>query len=122
MTRLSRFDPRTLRAALWALRAERCVRKQLDDGGIEHLDVPRSPRVPAGAVRGVAAVLRRRGETCLVRAAIWQEWHAAHGLRRDLVIGVTSPGPEFSAHAWLDGEAVTESAGFMEISRLEARR
>ena len=122
MTRLSKFDPRTLRAALWALRAERCVRRQLDVGGIESLQVPPSPPVPAGAARGVAAVLRRRKETCLVRSAIWQEWHAAHGSPRDLIIGVTAPGPDFSAHAWLDGEAHSGSDGFMEISRVKARR
>jgi hypothetical protein len=120
--RLSKFDPRTIGAAVWTLYAARNVRKQLAQGGIERLDVPRSPRLPAGAVRGVTGALYRRKESCLVRSAILQEWHAAHGTRRDLVIGVTAPGPDFAAHAWLEGEALAESDGFMEISRHEARR
>ena len=49
------------------------------------------------------AVLRRRGDTCLVRAIVAQTWEAAHGRRRDVIIGVTAPG-EFRAHAWLDDE------------------
>ena len=122
MKRLSRFDPRTLRAAWWTLCAAHRVRRQLDQSGIEYLAVPHPPRLHSGAARGVAAVLRRREESCLVRAAIWQEWHAAHGVRRDLVIGVTSPGPDFAAHAWLEGDPPIESDGFMEISRHEARR
>jgi hypothetical protein len=122
MTRLTRFDPRTIWAAVWTLHAARRVRRQLAQGGIESLAVPRSPPLPNGAIRGVVAVLRRRGESCLVRSAVLQEWHAAHGTRRDLVIGVTAPGPEFEAHAWLEGAPLDESDGFMEISRVEARR
>lgn len=56
-------------------------------------------------MRGVRAALRRIGETCLVNSIVMQAWEAAHGRRRDLVIGTT--GPEgFHAHAWLDGDPV----------------
>jgi hypothetical protein len=49
----------------------------------------------------------------LVNAIVLQAWHAAHGRRRDLVIGTT--GPEgFRAHAWLEGgpEVEVEGADF----------
>ena len=44
-------------------------------------------------------------ESCIVNAIVLQAWEAAHGRRRDLVIGVTGP-DAFSAHAWLDGDPV----------------
>jgi hypothetical protein len=56
-------------------------------------------------VRGVRAALRRIGETCLVNSIVLQAWEAAHGKRRDLVIGTTGPNG-FHAHAWLDGDTV----------------
>ena len=56
-------------------------------------------------MRGVRATLRRLEETCLVNSIVLQAWEAAHGQRRDLVIGTT--GPEgFHAHAWLDGDPI----------------
>ena len=91
---LRRADPASLRAAWWAQRAVRQARRQLAGGGIERLDVPAPPALPSSAGRGVAAVLNRRGERCLVSAAVWQQWHLAHGVARDLVIGVTAPGDE----------------------------
>jgi hypothetical protein len=118
--RLSKADPATLRAAWWTVRAAVRVRRQLARGGLQHLAVPRSPRLAAHAERGVAFVLRRRRETCLVRSAIWQEYYAAQGSRYDLVIGVTAPGAGFAAHAWLDrGGGPVE--GYTEIARRGAR-
>jgi len=38
-----------------------------------------------------------------VRAIVAQAWEAAHGRRRDLIVGVTAPG-NFRAHAWLEDE------------------
>jgi hypothetical protein len=49
--------------------------------------------------------LRRTGQSCLVRSIVVQAWDAAHGHRRDLIIGVTGR-TEFRAHAWLDGDRV----------------
>jgi Transglutaminase-like superfamily len=49
--------------------------------------------------------LWRMRESCLVNAIVVQAWDSAHGLRRDLVVGVTGPGG-FRAHAWLDGDPV----------------
>lgn len=66
------------------------------------------------------AVLRRRSDTCLVRATVRQAWHAAHGVHRDLVIGVTAPGRGFQAHAWLDGDPPCHSEGFHELLRRPA--
>ncbi len=118
---LHRADRASLRAAWWAQRAVRRARRQLAGGGIEHLDVPPPPPLPASAGRGVAAVLNRRGERCLVSAAVWQQWHLAHGVARDLIIGVTAPGEDFAAHAWLDHE-VDGDPPFVEIARRPAGR
>jgi len=61
-------------------------------------------------------VLRRRGESCLVRAVVLQAWEAAHGRRRDLIVGVTDPAG-FRAHAWLEGDPLHADAG-LDPSRL----
>ena len=50
--------------------------------------------------------LRRWHESCLVNAIVLQAWEAAHGRRRDLVVGITGP-DGFSAHAWLQGDSCT---------------
>ena len=57
-----------------------------------------------------------------MRATIRQAWHAAHGSRRDLVIGVTPPARGFRAHAWLDGDPPSEWAEYHEVHRLPATR
>jgi hypothetical protein len=54
-------------------------------------------------------MLRRVGETCLVNAIVLQAWEAAHGQRRDLVIGTTGP-DGFHAHAWLDGDPIVPAS------------
>jgi Transglutaminase-like superfamily len=59
------------------------------------------PALPATARRGVEAVLRRSGATCLEAALVRQRWLRAHGVMRDVVIGVTAPRDGFRAHAWL---------------------
>lgn len=70
-------------------------------------------------MRGVAAVLHRRRARCLERSLVLQTWLAAHGDPRDLIVGVTRPGEDFSAHAWLEGEDPCHGtlAGFHEITR-----
>ncbi|MBW3575176.1 MAG: lasso peptide biosynthesis B2 protein [Actinobacteria bacterium] len=105
------------RAMWWARRAARQVRTDLDGGGLEQLVVPPPPPLPRGCRRWVAAVLRSRGDTCLVRSAVLQAWDAAHGRPRDLIIGVTAPRDGFKAHAWLEGDPAEASAGYTEVSR-----
>jgi Transglutaminase-like superfamily len=88
-----------LRAAWWAHRALRDVRRRLAAGHTEVRPVPAA--LPASAVRGVEAILRRRRATCLEGALVRQRWLKAHGVTRDVVIGVTAPSDGFTAHAWL---------------------
>ena len=76
--------------------------------------------MPAAAGRGVSAVLRRSRATCLVRSSVRQRWLAAHGDRRDLVIGVKPPAEGFAAHAWLDGDPESTLEGFTELTRVPA--
>ena len=108
----------TLRAALWALRASERAQRQLKRVDLEATiaALPRVPAVRADAERGVQAVLRRRHDTCLVRAIVRQAWDVAHGTPSELVIGVTAPG-EFHAHAWIDGDVLPAGAAFTEIMR-----
>ncbi len=88
------------------MRAARTVRRRLAAEGLDGaFVVPPPPDLPAEAERGMRAALRRRGETCLVRAIVRQAWEVEHGRRRDLVIGVTGAA-DFHAHAWLEGDRV----------------
>jgi hypothetical protein len=59
-------------------------------------------------------VLRRLEPSCLGRALVLQRWLASQGALREVVIGVTAPGADFRAHAWLDGESAPD---FQEITR-----
>jgi Transglutaminase-like superfamily len=109
-------DLASLRAAWWALRAVRSVRRQLRSRPVAEVRPPGPPALPARAKRGVEAVLRRLEPSCLERALVLQRWLAAHGEPRVVVIGVTAPG-DFRAHAWLEGEP---APGFHEIARVGA--
>jgi len=101
-----RFHPANLRAAWWALRTARRTRRLLDAKGLDAaLDPPPPSALPAEAERGVRGALRRKGESCLVNSIVLQAWEAAHGRRRDLVVGITGP-DGFRAHAWLQGDPV----------------
>lgn len=113
-------DIATLRAAWWALRAARRARRALSRDGVGPIALPPAPPLPAHAGRGVAAVLRRSSYSCLVRANVVQAWDAAHGRPRDLIIGVTGPGPEFRAHAWLAGDPACHEEQFRELLRRPA--
>jgi hypothetical protein len=115
---VARFHPANLRAAWWALRTARRTRRLLDRAGLDSaLAPPPPPPLPPAAVRCVRAALRRIGETCLVNSIVLQAWEAAHGRRRDLVIGTTGP-DGFHAHAWLDGDPVVPaSEPDLEVAR-----
>ena len=114
---LRSLDPAVLRAAWWSLRALRHAERKLGREPLESVmaALPRVPALPDRAGRGVNAVLRRRDDTCLERAVVLQAWEAAQGRPRDLVIGVTSPGDGFKAHAWLEHERV--SPEYAELMR-----
>ena len=115
-------DPRALRAAWWASRSAGRARRQLRAGGINAVSLPPPPELPETAGVGMSAALRLRRETCLVRAAVRQQWLAAHGSPRDMVIGVRGPVRGLRAHAWLDGDAPCHSEGFEELLRRPASR
>ena len=71
----------------------RCAARERDlaSHGLDGTHVLPPPRLPAGARRGVMAILRRRPSTCLERALVLQRWDAAHGAASDVVIGVPRP-------------------------------
>jgi hypothetical protein len=108
-----------VRAAWWTWRTLPRLRGQLSAGKLERVSVTPPPRVPAHAVRGVEAVLRRRENSCLERAILLQRWHVAHGDALDVVIGVTPPGDAFRAHAWLANEPAADPSEFAELFRLK---
>jgi hypothetical protein len=67
----------------------------------------------------VRVVLSREEPSCLERALVLQRWLIAHGDPRDVVVGTNgSPSGEFTAHAWLDGEALPPERGYTELIRL----
>ena len=95
---------RAVRAGWWAVRAARAVSAQLERHALAPVAVPVVPAALATCgTRAVEAALRARGASCLQRAIVLQAWHLAHGVRRDVVVGVR-PSADFDAHAWLDGE------------------
>jgi transglutaminase superfamily protein len=110
-------DLASLRAAVWAARALRYVRRELRDRPLREVRVPAPPALPEHAARGVFAALRRVEPSCLERSLVLQRWMASHGDPREVVVGVSAPGA-FRAHAWLAGEHPPEGAGFAELMRL----
>jgi Transglutaminase-like superfamily len=113
-----RLDPQALRAAWWARGALSHARGALGRGELDEIVLAPPPRLPSAAERGVQAVLRRRSATCLERSLVLQRWYAAHGQRRDVVIGVNGAPADFSAHAWLDGEQLPPDTEFDELVRV----
>ncbi len=109
------------RAAWWSLKAIRQARRQLENG-LDALRLEPPPKLPPAAERGVRAPFRLWGQTCLVHAAVLQEWFASQGLHRDIVIGVTAPNSDFQAHAWLDGDPPDHSEGYEELLRRPSHR
>lgn len=108
-----------VRAALWTERAVRRARRRLAQGRVRQTGIPRPPALPASAGRAVEALLRRRRHTCLEGALVRQRWLEAHGVMRDVVIGVTGPAARFEAHAWLDDAGRPVATGpYAEIARL----
>jgi hypothetical protein len=107
----------TLRAAVWASRALRRVRRDLQQQPLRAVRVPAPPTLPEHAARGVFVALRRVDPSCLERSLVLQRWMASQGDPREVVVGVSAPGA-FRAHAWLAGEQPPAGAGFAELMRL----
>lgn len=116
--RLPRWHPKTIRAAWWALWSLRIAKRQLQRDGLSHRAGP-PPPLPWGSRTGVEGVLRRSDPTCLERTVVWQAWLSAHGIARDVVVGVRSDVSEVKAHAWIDGMTnPSEFAGYSVIHRI----
>lgn len=116
-----RWSLATLRAAWWAWWAVRRVSTNLAARGVQAV-VPPPPAVPAGARRGVDAVLRRASPTCLERSVVYQAWLAAQGVPCEVVVGVAGSGANVRAHAWLDVESSDAMAAtYHEIYRILPR-
>jgi transglutaminase superfamily protein len=113
--------PADARAGWWTLRAHADLRRRIDAEGAE-AEVQPPPELPEAAVRAVRATLRARRASCLEQSIVLQRWHADHGRPLDLVIGVTAPGEDFHAHAWLEGDALRPGEEFTEILRRPAVR
>jgi hypothetical protein len=111
-------DAATLRAAVWTVRALWQVRRSLRRRGVAGAQVIAPPALPDAARRGMHAVLRRSGRSCLERMLVLQRWNAAHGQPAEVVIGVHGPPSGFRAHAWLDGRPDRLSGAYEEIMRI----
>jgi hypothetical protein len=64
--------------------------------------------------------LRRVSPTCLERALVVQQWLAAHGDIRDVVIGVQTGSGGLDAHAWIDGHEPMAELAYNELHRIPA--
>lgn len=118
---VGRFSPASARAAWWAWRSLRAAAASLRADGVTAQVAP-PPPLPAGARRGVEAVLNRTSPTCLERCLVLQTWLAAHAVPCEVVVGVARDGGGVRAHAWLDLEAGDATARcYREIHRLPPR-
>ncbi|MBE7191252.1 MAG: lasso peptide biosynthesis B2 protein [Gordonia polyisoprenivorans] len=114
---LRRFGVANVSAALWAAASFLIVHRRLKRDGVR-TRCPAAPRrLPAGAARGMEAVLRRTRATCLESALIRQEWWRAHDRPVEVVIGVDAS-DGFMAHAWLSTDDPRANAEFREIHRI----
>ena len=94
-----------VRALSWTLRSAVAARHQLKRGRrLDAVVLPDPPSLPEDMTRTVRLVTRLLDNTCLERAIVLQRWYAAHGERKSIWIGVSSPSSGFRAHAWLEGE------------------
>jgi hypothetical protein len=113
--------PATIRASAWALLALARLRRGLRLHGMAARAAAPPGWATSGTTRAVERVLRATHATCLERSLVLQAWFAAHGIARDVVIGVTAPSSGFAAHAWLEGEP-TQGGEWHELHRLSVTR
>lgn len=109
-------DVGAIRVAAWALSAQRHCRNDLRHNNLSDVRLSPPPDVRAKDRRAVIRVLSAVRASCLERSVVLQRFDAAAGKPREVVIGVTAPGPGFRAHAWLLGEEQPDGE-FMEITR-----
>ena len=112
--------PATLRAAGWALRALRRLRRELPDRGLE----VRVTAPPAGdaSVRGVELALRAGRATCLERSLVVQRWLLARAMPRDVLVGVAGGSDALDAHAWIDRyDGAAQGHGYEVLTRVGPR-
>ncbi len=107
-----------LRAAGWAVRALRALRRELPQTGLRSRP-PSPPPLPADALAGVAIGVRAGRASCLERSLILQRWLASHGRRHDVLVGV-STAAGFEAHAWLEGLEDGSGGGYVVLERIAA--
>lgn len=113
-----KFALPTLRAAWWTLLSLWRARRLLKAEGLR-ARIPPPPCLPAGASRGVWAVLCRTSPTCLERATVLQAWLASQGQAVDIVVGVASKNGEVTAHAWVDqGRHLPDAVAYHELLRI----
>ncbi len=114
---------RAATAAHETARQLHALRTLLSEGGLEraHEEVAPLP-VEQRYRRFVRTTLWALRASCLERSLILQAWHAQVGEFRDVIIGVTAPGDEFGAHAWLDGLEPASDEDFHELRRLPPPR
>jgi hypothetical protein len=116
--KLRHVDVLAVRSALWTLRTRADSAKQLRFGGLPGVRLTAPPSLRPKDRRVVVSLLRALGASCLERSLVLQRFDAATGMARTVIIGVTSPGRGFRAHAWLAGEPQRDG-DFREIVRHE---
>jgi hypothetical protein len=98
------FDLATLRAAWWAARRLRSLRRDLRANGLDVTVPPPPPGLPQHAIRGVTGFSAVAHATCLERSFLLQRWLAEHDRSHSIAVGVAGPSAsEFRAHAWVVG-------------------
>ena len=107
-----------VRLAFWTLTSRQQAMAQLSRDGTRPVRLRRPPSCRLGAGRTVERLLWMSRATCLVRSCVLQNWHAANGVRYDVVVGVVSPRRGFRAHAWLDRPGAAPPADFTEMMRI----
>lgn len=111
----------TLRAAAWALRALRLLRRELPSAGLEARVLP-PPAAPRASVRGVELALRSRRATCLERSLVVQRWLLAREDPHDVLVGVAGSADALDAHAWIDRyDAAAHGSGYELLARVAPR-
>lgn len=121
LRRLAAAGVPTLRAAGWALRALRRLRRELPTAGLE-VRVMAPPAAPRASVRGVELMLRLGRATCLERSLVVQRWLLARRCPHDVLVGVAGGADALDAHAWIDRyDRAAEGSGYEVLTRVGPR-
>lgn len=119
--RLATGAPPTVRAATWAVRALRRLRRELPADGLE-VRVMAPPVADAASVRGVELALRLGRATCLERSLVVQRWLLARRQPHDVLVGVAGGADALDAHAWVDRyDGPAQARGYEVLTRVAPR-